>query len=158
MTFNTKDFMREKFQPRTEAVDVPELKQWFGPNATPVWKVRCLEGEELARVKLAPERDRALLDLTEALASAVGAERQEALKKVMALSGGDLPEDYVKRLEILILGSVDPVCDRDLAKRIAKVYPAVFSRLTERILQLTGMGYEPGKPKSSGKTPASATP
>ncbi len=157
MSFESQSFMREKFQRRIEEVKVPELARWYG-EAEPVWTVHGLNGAELARVKAAPQSQRAVYDLAETLAHATGTEVQEALQKLLGIDQESLPEDYVKRLEILTLGSIDPPCDKQLAKRIAAVYPVVFSRLTEKILELSGMGQEPGKSNDSGETPASATP
>jgi len=158
MGFDKEQFNREKFNPRTKAVSVPELQQWFGDNEQPTWTVRGLDAVGMARVRAAAQSNQAIVDLAEMLASATGQDRQQALKGLMDLDGDNLPEEHLRRLELLILGSADPVCDRSLAKKIAKVYPVVFSRLTNEILTLTGLGYEPGKPQSSGEIPASATP
>lgn len=158
MSFETKGFLREKFSARTAAVKVPELSQWFAEGAAPVWIVKGLSAPGLSRVREAVGKDKVILNLVEILASATGSEIQGPLKTLLNLDEDNLPEDYVKRLELLILGSVDPACDRDLAKKIAEVYPSIFTRLTEKILELSGLGAVPGKPQDSGKIPASATP
>jgi hypothetical protein len=69
-----------------------------------------------------------------------------------------VPDDVAKRIEHLVLGSVDPVCTPDLAVRLCETYPVEFYQLTTKILELTGKGQEPGKSKRSGKTAMSGPP
>ncbi len=156
MPFDTKKFLKTKFQHRIEEVPVPDLKDYFQDGATPVWRVRGLTGQEMGRVNEAADRQKKVLAVVEGLMSSSRSESVEAVKGMLGL-GSDTPDDIVKRIEQLIIGSVDPECNTDLAVRLCEAYPIEFYQLTNKILQLTGQGQLPGKQKSSGVTPGCET-
>lgn len=153
MTFNTKKFMQEKFTPRTEDVPVPEMSEWF--DGDPVWTVRGLEGVELGLANVAAAKNKNIGAIVEMLQSAKVGPKIDGVSKVMDLATGHTPEDIAKRYEHLMLASLDPVCDLELALKVCKVYPIEFLIITKKILELTGKGMMPGKPKSFGKKPTS---
>lgn len=160
MEFDSERFLRERFRPRERAVPVPDLAPWFRDlpeGEVPVWRVRGLEGAELARVREAPGRAKTLEALARALAREGTAERAEALREALGL-GGETPDDLARRIEMLMAGSVAPRCDRQLAQRLARVRPVEFYTLTDEITRLTGEGAEPGESSGSGGTPPSEPP
>ena len=158
MPFDLTKFAAADFTARTEDVPVPDLAPFFGDGDPAVWTVRGLTGAELARVNEATDAAKNLEALAEALASPAGREKAGALRSLLGLAdgaGADVPQDLVKRIEMLRAGSVAPVADRQLAVRLADVYPVEFYQLTNAITRLTGQGKILGKPAGSGETPES---
>lgn len=147
MGFDIKGFLAEKFVPNTEPVAVPDLKIWFG-DGDPAWVVRSMTGEELGRVNEAAQKNRDIAAIIEKLVSKKTKEKADGVQAL--LTGPDVPEDVAKRIEMLVIASVDPVCDLDLSLRLCKYFPVEFFKLTNKILELTGKGHIPGGRKPSG--------
>ena len=168
MPFATKKFLKTKFTPRTEDVPVPDMKEFFedddgekqppsspfikGESKPPVWKVRGLTGQELGRAAEASEKNKNMSAIIEALSGQASKEKAEALKNMLGVGSAMVPADIAKRIEHLVIGSVDPVCTPDLAVRICEVFPVEFYQITNKIMQLTGQGQMPGKQPPSGET------
>lgn len=149
--FNAAKFTNTNFAMPTDSVAVPKLKDFFESD-DPVWMVSGLTGEQNAQVLMAQEKNQAIGDLVAAVLTAKGDKRSQALTGLMGMSSDKLPDDIVRRIEILMLGSVEPTCDRDLAIKIGMFFPTVFYTLTNRILELTGEGgHIVGKPTRSTK-------
>lgn len=151
MSFDAKQFLKEKFTPRTEAVPVPDLAAWFGEAEKPLWTVRGLTGQELGRANEAAERNRNIAAILEGLVGGGDKEKSQAVRDLVGIGGG-VPQDIAKRLELLVIGSVDPPCTLDLAVRLCEAYPIEFFLLTTKISELTGRGQLPGKRTPSGET------
>jgi len=148
--FDDKSFMKSPFKARTATLEVKELAEFF-KNGKPTWEVRGLTGAESAMVNEACAKNKTLAVLSEAL-TGDDSEKMDAFKELFGIATDEVPGDIVRRKEILVLGSVKPVCSEELAVKLADTYPTVFFYLTNEILKLTGLGKEPGKPKPSGKT------
>ena len=152
---DTAKFLKQKFTARTEDVPVPELADFFGEEA-PVWTIRGLTATELAKCKAAFDRTetaRAIID-----AMSTDGEKSEGIKQALGLMDKDVPHDISRRIETLAIGSVSPEIgesNRDVAVKLSEVHPVTFYNLTNKIDGLTGQGYEPGKPKASGKNKTS---
>jgi len=153
MPFKTKEFMKTKFTFRTIPVGVPDLSDWF--DGPPFWIVKGLNGNELAHCKEMAQRNRKTIKTL--LETLVKEQSADAVKAVKCLTGtdGSVPMDIALRAELLVAGSVDPVCDIVLALKLNMTHPIEFQYVTKRIEELTGMGYEPGKSKPSGIEPTS---
>lgn len=150
MPFDLGKFQGASFTPRTLAVKVADLKPFFGDDK-PVWTVRGLTGPELARVHEAVSRNRNRAAIAEGLLSESQQEQIKALREMIGC-GDAVPDEIAKRLEMLVLGSVEPEIPHDAAVKLCTNYPAEFYLLTNKITELTGQGHEPGKPKRSSKT------
>ena len=148
MAFKKSDFIAARYEPRVAEVPVPELKPFFD-GGNPVWKVKGLTGQELGRANDAADRNKKISSVVEGVLSDNPKKIAKAVKMVI---DPDTPHDVAKRLEHLILGSVDPVCDLELALRVCERFPIEFYSITNKILELTGLGQLPGKHKPSGKT------
>ena len=153
MSFDLDLFMNQKFTSRTEDVQVPDLKMFFGKKEKPVITVRGLTGEELARVREHVEKYRAIGKLIEGFASGKDAEKIAAIKESMGITD-KVPEDFAKRLQMLVTGSVSPKFAQDQAVKLARVFPIEFYNLTNIIIRLTGMGSLSGEsaPSTVAKT------
>ncbi|MDY0071826.1 MAG: hypothetical protein RBR77_04170 [Thauera sp.] len=153
--FDSKGFLKAQFVPRTEEVPVPALSDWF-EDCEPVWQIRGLTGHEFARVQEAARKATATVDIAAALATAAGS--KEKIDGIMQAAGlpADIkktPEELVRRLEMLVTGSVEPAISMDVAVKFATAFPIEFHDLTNRILVLTGQGHVVGKHKPSGDSP-----
>lgn len=153
-SFDMKKFMATKFEPRTEEVRLDDLKDFFPDGVEPVFTVRGLTGEEIARVNDAVTKNRNLAAVVDAMAATNAADKADAIKEALGLSPG-VPDDLAKRIENLVYGCVDPVFDQPAAVRLFKVFPVEAYQLTNVILRLTGQGQKPGESKPSGKAKTS---
>jgi len=152
MAFDVNKFMSARLVPRTESVPVPDLKDFFEGKDKPVWTVRGITGNELGRANEAAARNKNIAAILEGLVSGKNADKVNSVRKLLGTGEGDVPDDIAKRIEMLKIGSVDPVCDLDLALKMCKAFPVEFFQLTNKITNLTGQGHEPGKAPPSGKT------
>lgn len=151
MSFDTKKFLKEKYVHRVEEVAVPDMAIFFPGGEKSVWKVRGLTGQELGRANEAVEKNRNVAAILEGIMSAAGKEKTEAVKSMIGLSAGQTPSDIVKRIEHLVMGSVEPACTQEMAVKVCEVWPVMFFELTNTILKLSGQGQMPGKQKASGE-------
>jgi len=156
MSFDSKKFLKTKFSPRVEGFPVPDLAAFFPDGEEAVWKVRGLNGHEVGRAAEAAERNENMAAILEGL-TAEQKDKTEAIKGLLGI-GGNTTKDIAKRLEYLVIGSVDPVCTQDLAVRLCETFPIEFYQLTNKITELTGRGYLPGKQPPSGETAKSMPP
>lgn len=151
MTFNLDKFERAKFAPRTERVPVDSLSDFFAESDA-VWVVRGLTASELNQAMEAGKRQQSIESIVKAMAQ--GGDQVEAVRKALGLSK-DTPGEIAKRLEMLVMGSVEPAIKLPTAVKLAETFPVEFLMLTNKITELTGKGSELVKPKAaSQKTPA----
>lgn len=146
-------FLSASFTQRESEVPVPALKSFFPKGQKAVWKVRGLTAAELGRAREAKERTDTIKSVVSAMAGE--GDKAAALRDVMGLSEGEVPRDISMRIEMLVLGSVDPEIstdNRDVAVKLAESFPTAFYTITNEIQNLTGQGAELGKPKRSGTT------
>lgn len=152
MKFDLKRFKQTKWQPRQEAVEVPDLRDFFTglkEGEVPAFVVRGLNGKELGAASEAATKGK---DVAAVVAAIAGGTSKEKAKEVLDLLGlgGDTPPDIAKRLHHLVAGSVEPKLEMDGALAICKAFPVEFYALTNKIHVLTGQGHLPGKPPASG--------
>lgn len=148
MSFNVQKFQNTQFVPREARVPVSDLSAFFGPEDEPAFVVRGLTGAELAVVNEAVSRNRSRAAIAEGLLSPEQADQITAVRELLGI-GCAVPDDMAKRLEMLVIGSVDPKLDLPTAVHLSEAFPVEFYTLTTKITELTGLGAEPGKPKAS---------
>lgn len=153
MSFDLQRFSQALLSPRQAEVAVPDLAPWFGPDEPPAWTVRGLTGDDIARASEAADKAAKIRAAVESLLAA-GEGRREAFAAILGV-GDDVPDDLIKRYEHLMAGSVEPKCDRELAIKLFATFPFVAYLLTNKILELTGLGADSGKVLGSGPTPES---
>lgn len=146
MTFNLEQFRGASLAPRQATVPVPDLAHFFAEGAEPVWIVKGLTGEEIARCNESSARYSVVTAAVQALANSAAAKADtvEALQSLLGF-GTDVPEDLAKRFDHLTFGSVSPAIDRALAVKLFAAYPIVAYTLSNKILELTGLGPDVGK-------------
>ena len=157
MAFNEKKFMSTNFTPRTQDVNVPDMKDFFEPNTPTVFRVRGLTGQELARVHEAVDKHRNIAGLISGLLSSQSSEKIDAIRASLGVTD-DVPAEIARRLEMISIACVDPTISLEAAVRLCEVYPIEFYEITTAISTLTGQGQVPGKPSPSGETQASKQP
>src|SRR6056297_1361709 len=137
MGFDTKSFRKATFEDRTESVPVPDLKEWFAEGEEPVFVVRGLTAEELARCNEAVQQNKNISSVVEALHSSNQQEKVQAMREMLGVSES-VPNELAKRLEQFALVTIDPDMDHEMAVRFAENYPVEFFSVTNKIMELTG--------------------
>jgi hypothetical protein len=155
MTFDLNAFRGAALSPREATVPVPDLSAFFPDGVEPVWTVRGLTGEEIARANESSARYATIAAAVDALAAAgaAKADQVESLKTLIGY-GNEVPNDLAKRFDHLTFGSVEPAIDRESAVKLFSAYPIIAYTLTNKILELTGLGPDLGKAPVSTATPA----
>jgi len=151
--FDTQAFMRAQFQPRTAEVRMEQLQSFFGEDE-PVWTVRGMTASEMARSLEAASKHKTLDAVVQALSS--NKAKIDELRAAIGISD-DVPGEVVKRLEQLTICAVSPSIDLPCAVKLAEAFPIEFYMLTNKIVELTGLGMDVKKPTASGETETSET-
>ena len=152
-----------KTQSRTEEVRVGDLmseglKDFFDNDLERTWKIRGLEGSEIARASQAVEANRKLSDIVSQIVSSDPGEMVQAIKRQLG-ADEETPDDFVRRVECLWHGSVDPKISRETAVKIGEAFYADFVEITNRIYSLSGQGLAvQGKANTSTGDQTSKTP
>lgn len=156
MTLDTKKLMSSKFVDRTKSLDIPAaMIKAAGWKKGTKWVVKALSGEELYKIRVAVTRNQNIQEVVKKLVSGSVKEKVDAALVALGIGDDQLPDDYVRRLHILKLGSVDPEIkdQQELAIFVANNFPIFFTEATDQIQALTGMGRSLGESKPSGQTP-----
>lgn len=151
MAFNKDKFINSKYSHREEELKIPALKEFFDKDEEPIFRVRGITGIELGQVHEAVRKYTNIDTLMEKLLSTNSAEKIEAIRKALGITS-DVPSEIVRRIEMLVIASVQPRITPELANIFCERFPIEFYQLTDTILKLTGMGMDLGKSKPSGVT------
>lgn len=139
IVFDEKQFMQEQFVPRTQAVDVPELKSFFGENPA-VFTVRSLNASELSLILSADTRNRLLTKVLDKITSLSEDDRAGAILEQLGIEiDGDVPASVLQQIETAAI-STSPKLNRSAWVRMARVHPVILKRIFNVAMELTGMG------------------
>ncbi len=141
MPFYVSDFGQQRFEMRTGEVRVEALAQWFDEDE-PVFKVRGLTYAELAQADSDFDRAKAVDNFSKAIG--VDDAAVAAMKQAIGLDAKH-PEAMVKRISFLVNGSIEPKVSESLAVQLSERFPVEFAAITNKILELTGLGKIPVK-------------
>jgi hypothetical protein len=148
MSLDVGRFAKAKFEHRTERVSVASLAEFFDGEdgkVDAVFIVRGLTFEELAKAENQADNSDTVRKLLEQLSSSNASVKSAALADALGY-GDEVPRQMVIRKFHLITGCVDPQVDEEFAVKLANVFPVEFKILTNKILELTGLGQVvPGK-------------
>ena len=153
MAFDNKAFSSAKLEQRVGEMKCPELASWFSNGDEPVIKFRGLTGEEFYSIREAVQRRHDY----QAIASRLASGSCKAIADAISELYGEVPDEYVRRVELIIRGCVDPSFDRETALKLFKYFPNRAHAVADEIWRLTGEGATVGELKGSGSIPASAT-
>lgn len=128
-----------EWAPRTRSIPAPTLATDGAEDAS--WTVRAPTANELAIANESRERRAQLDGLVEALAKGGKSKIVSEFREKFGL-GGDLRPDIARRMDLLVLCSVDPVCEEQDAVWLAEHHPVLFYALTNTIIELAGDGSE----------------
>ena len=149
--FDANAFEKADFDYRYEKVEVKVMKDFFPAGEKPIFKVRNLTADEVARTNKATDNRKVAESLIKALAAMDTEGMVEALKSKLGY-GEEVDDEVERRIELIIYGTVEPKLPRELVVKMGNVFPTAFYLLSNRITDLTGDGQVMGKPKPSGKT------
>lgn len=154
--FDRERFKTHAYSDRTATVTVQVLAGFFG-DAAPEFIVRGLSFDELARTETAANQQKTLVALVDALAAANQRDITQQMRELMG-RGDNLQPQTIRRQQMLVIGAVSPEIDDHVAAKIAENFPVEFKELTDKIIELTGLGRTPGKSPPSGNATTSDPP
>ncbi len=143
MPFNPEKFGQAKFEARKRKVRVDALASFFDDGEEPEWEVRGLDTNELHQAREAEKRRTDISNVIEAIAK--GGDQAEGVRQALGLAKGT-PGEIVRRLEMLVSGSVNPAIELPHAVKLAESFPIEFLMLTNAITELTAQGFDLVKP------------
>lgn len=149
MTFNAEAFTAAEFTARTESVTVPQLADFFAEGTPPEFVVRGLTVSELQRAMDAGTRQNGIDVVIKAISSQKDQVAQ--IRKALGMTA-DVPGEIAKRVEMLVLGCVNPKLTHAAAVKLGEVCPIEFYDITNKITMLTGQGGSRVKPPPSSPT------
>jgi len=145
MGFNIDKFRNAKTKPRTDELEIEVLKSFFEEGEKPIFKMRNLTGHELAECREAVTANKQLRALVESLMSENALDKAKAICESMGLGSDKTPGDLVNRIGMLKHGLIEPKFTNEDSVRLASLFPTQFYQLTNRIVELTGLGAELGE-------------
>jgi hypothetical protein len=145
MGFNIQKFRDAKIKPRTRDIEIKELACFFDDDENPIFKIKNLTGHEIAECNEAVKSNQQVRVMVEKLLSSNAREKADAICESLGVGSNKTPDDLVRRINILRVGSVDPVLNNEDCVRLASMFPEQFYDLTNNILILTHMGAELGE-------------
>lgn len=158
MGFQAERFEQVTLAPRTREVPVPELADWFDGDGAPVFVVRGLTADELARAKDAHAMNLRKLGLLQALEreNPDPAQVAEEARAWIQGSAEDKHAQVAMRQEMLRCGVVEPALSEEIVAKLAVHFAMLIYRVSDAINDLTGRGSEAAKkPKRSSLTTTS---
>lgn len=148
MGFNADKFERAAFEPRKAKVAVPALAAFFDEGEAPEFEVRGLSASELHKAMEAGRRQGSVDAIVKAIAQ--NGDQAGAIRKALGLTA-DTPGEIAKRLEMLVVGAVNPVLTLPQAVKLAESFPIEFLAITNEITDLTGKGADLVKPNAASR-------
>jgi hypothetical protein len=136
--FNKNKFSQTQFVPRTAELRLDSLSDFF--DGEPIFIVRGMTASELAKCNESATQNQSLETLISALTN--DAEKVRAIREQVGLIGDETPHEIMKRIDQLVFCSVEPELDRQSVLKLAEAFPIEFYRLTNKIIELTGMGMD----------------
>lgn len=175
MAFDLKAFEGAVIVPRTSAVEVPGLVDWFEATETQraeierltgrerdryiveeigaKWTVRGLSDDEFEAAQKNANGNRAKLAEIFTELAQLGPEDDEGIKERL---GADENVNIQTALiaEHILIGSVEPKINIRTAYKLGKNFPIEFRQIATKILELSGLGgIDEKKLNPSGETP-----
>jgi hypothetical protein len=149
MSFDTQGFLDASLTERIAKVPVPFLQPFFG-DTEPVWVVRNLTLGEMAQCKLSRTKAKNQVAIAKlASARADTDARVTALLNLLNCSA-EVESEVTARIEMLVLGSVEPKISYDIAAKLARTHANIVWQLSDKIGELTDGGSVLEQPKPSG--------
>jgi len=142
MPIDTDAFLGTSFVPREAEIPLPGLQAWSDDGEVPVWKVRGLTGQQWWKCKESVDNRK---DIVSVISNFIGGDAEEVTAALKERFCSESASDLAFRIEVLILASIDPVCNREMAAKFCKYCLAEFKTVTEEIIKISWQGHLPGK-------------
>ena len=145
------------FERRTATVKMPALTAFAdeGKDVCEI-EVQALTGEEVARARERVKQNAGLAEIIEKFAGGSLPDLVEAMKEKLGMTES-VTADAVYRIAVLEFGIVGHPLPQDQCVKLFNHAPEAFYDLTNKILELTGLGSVPaGEPSASGEIQESA--
>lgn len=139
MTFDKNRFNSATFERRTETVPVAVLSDFFGEDEKAEFEVQGLTHHEIAECSAGVQGNENLKNILQAAAGHKPSIKK-AIEDILETSV-EVPVDTQKRILQLVKGCLKPKLDEGTSVRIAERFPVEFIELTNKILELTGLGH-----------------
>jgi len=133
-------FDNAKFKRREREIEVPELAPFFPDEQKPVIVIQNLTAPEVAIANEAADKSKDLAEIVGRLFSEAPREKIDAILDAAGISSKATPADYSKRLKLLQFGVKGNLFDQRRAVKFASNFPVDFYDITNKILQITGLG------------------
>ncbi len=146
--------LNQELSPRMAEVECNELKELYDPPPAEdlIVKVRGLLGNDIAKVGEVRDSPKFVEMLSDALATKNGKQGSDAVRSLLGIFDDKLHPDLRYRVEVIVKGTIEPNIDYPLAAKMATDFYVVFNRLSEKILELTGLGSQVKKSSPTSKT------
>lgn len=149
MSFNLGKFQAAQFTARTERVELRSLAEYFEEGDEPCFVVRGLNAAELQKALEAASKQSTVDSIVKAISSSK--DQIDAIRKAIGLTS-DTPAEIAKRSEMLVMGSVEPKLNHAEVAKLSEAFPIEFFDLTNKIVNLTGLGGINSKSQPSTQT------
>ncbi len=110
--FNINKYSKGEFHPREEEVLVPRLNSFFPEGERPIFIVRGMTADEVARSNKAVANSKTINSLITAVSSQNSKEKTKAFKDMVGF-GDDIAEDTCRKIEVIMIGLVNPSLPRE---------------------------------------------
>ncbi len=142
--------LNQNLEPRIVEVECNELKELYDspPAEDLIFKVRGLLGNDVAMVSAVRDSPNFIEMLSNALATKNGKQGAEAVRSLLGIFDDKLHPELRYRVELVVRGAVEPKIDYPLAAKMAADFYVVLNRLSEKVLELTGLGSQIKKKSS----------
>ena len=155
--FDAAKFQRQDFYTRVEEVQIDVMAPFFPEGELPIFKIKCLSADEVARTNDAIKTAKMAESMLDALSTMNKPDMVKSFKDQLGY-GNDVNADVQRRIELIIYGTIEPALPRELIVKMAENLPTAFYKLSNRITEITGLGNELGKQPPSGETTESKQP
>lgn len=139
MSFNIQKFKTSKLQFREATIELPELQCFFEADEKPAFKIRNLSANEIAKINDAVRQNKDIGALITNLMSNDSLDKITAIKEALGMTDS-VPDDVVKRIATMELGTIEPKFDQETCVRFATHFATQFYAITNKIYELTGLG------------------
>lgn len=150
MGFDLRKFENSQFTHKTRDVPVPALAHFFEEGEDAIWIVRGMSHAELSKMRDVPQNEK----VVSAAISAIAGDDKSKVDIIKELIGDtdSIPERTRSRIELIVMCSVTPKINKQVAVKLAEFFPAEFEGLTNIIFELSDEG-----PLIAKKKPLRAT-
>ena len=118
-------------------MELRSLADFFGDGEEPCFVIKGLTASELQKALDASSKQSTVDSIVKAISSSK--DQIDAIRKAIGLTT-ETPAEIAKRSEMLVMGCVEPKLNHAEVAKLAEAFPIEFFDLTNKIVNLTGLG------------------